>query len=110
MGDELASRFGPEVAAKAIAREVVDQHGAVLDPATVLPPGELLTPSRIGALAANGTYTANVTVPLVGALPDSYRLIVVADARGFVADTDRENNTLASTGTFAIDILFRGGN
>ena len=39
LGDELASRFGPEVAAKAIAGEVVDQHGAVLDPATVLPPG-----------------------------------------------------------------------
>jgi tRNA pseudouridine32 synthase/23S rRNA pseudouridine746 synthase len=39
LGDELASRFGPEAAAKAIAGEVVDQHGAVLDPTTVLPPG-----------------------------------------------------------------------
>jgi tRNA pseudouridine32 synthase / 23S rRNA pseudouridine746 synthase len=39
LGDELLSRFGPAVAAKVIAGEVVDQHGAVLDPATVLPAG-----------------------------------------------------------------------
>jgi tRNA pseudouridine32 synthase/23S rRNA pseudouridine746 synthase len=42
LGDELARRFGPEVAAKAIAGEVVDQHGAVLDPATVLPAGAVV--------------------------------------------------------------------
>ena len=57
-----------------------------------------------GTLGANGTYTANVTVPLVGALPDNYRLIVVADSPGFVADTNRANNTLASTGAFALDV------
>jgi len=39
LGEELTSRFGPEVAAKAIAGEVVDSDGAVLDPATVLPAG-----------------------------------------------------------------------
>jgi len=39
LAEELHSRFGPEVAAKAIAGEVVDQHGAVLDPTTVLPAG-----------------------------------------------------------------------
>ena len=39
LGVELLNRFGPDVAAKAIAGEVVDQHGAVLDPATVLPAG-----------------------------------------------------------------------
>ncbi len=39
LGDELLSRFGPAVAAKAIAGEVVDARGAVLDPATVLPAG-----------------------------------------------------------------------
>jgi tRNA pseudouridine32 synthase/23S rRNA pseudouridine746 synthase len=39
LGDELLTRFGPEVAAKAIAGEVVDQHGVVLDPAIVLPAG-----------------------------------------------------------------------
>jgi len=37
--DELLTRFGPDVAAKAIAGEVVDQHGAVLDAAAVLPAG-----------------------------------------------------------------------
>lgn len=39
LGDELLARFGPAVAAKAIAGEVVDSDGAVLDPATVLPAG-----------------------------------------------------------------------
>jgi tRNA pseudouridine32 synthase / 23S rRNA pseudouridine746 synthase len=42
LGDELARRFGADVAAKAIAGEVVDQHGAVLDPATVLPAGAVV--------------------------------------------------------------------
>jgi tRNA pseudouridine32 synthase / 23S rRNA pseudouridine746 synthase len=42
LGDELARRFGPEVAAKAMAGEVVDQHGAVLDPAAVLPAGAVV--------------------------------------------------------------------
>jgi tRNA pseudouridine32 synthase / 23S rRNA pseudouridine746 synthase len=42
LGDELASRFGPEVAAKAIAGEVVDRDGGVLDPATVLPAGAVV--------------------------------------------------------------------
>jgi tRNA pseudouridine32 synthase / 23S rRNA pseudouridine746 synthase len=39
LGVELLTRFGPDIAAKAIAGEVVDQHGVVLDPATVLPAG-----------------------------------------------------------------------
>jgi tRNA pseudouridine32 synthase / 23S rRNA pseudouridine746 synthase len=39
LADELLARFGPDVAAKAIAGEVVDQHGAVLDATAVLPAG-----------------------------------------------------------------------
>jgi tRNA pseudouridine32 synthase/23S rRNA pseudouridine746 synthase len=42
LGDELAGRFGPEVAAKAIAGEVVDQNGVVLGPTTLLPPGAVV--------------------------------------------------------------------
>lgn len=42
LGDELTSRFGPDVAAKAAAGEVVDQKGAVLDPTTVLPAGAIV--------------------------------------------------------------------
>lgn len=42
LGDELAGRFGPQVAAKAVAGEVVDQNGVVLDPTTVLPPGAVV--------------------------------------------------------------------
>jgi tRNA pseudouridine32 synthase/23S rRNA pseudouridine746 synthase len=42
LGEELTSRFGPDVAARAVAGEVVDQRGVVLDPATVLPPGAVV--------------------------------------------------------------------
>jgi tRNA pseudouridine32 synthase / 23S rRNA pseudouridine746 synthase len=42
LGDELARRFGPDVAARATDGEVVDQHGAVLDPATVLSAGAVV--------------------------------------------------------------------
>ncbi|MFZ0225828.1 MAG: pseudouridine synthase [Mycobacterium sp.] len=42
LGDELAGRFGPEVAAKAVAGEVVDQNGVVLEPTTVLPAGAVV--------------------------------------------------------------------
>ena len=41
-GEELTSRFGPEVAAKAVAGEVVDQHGAVLDPRPCCRPGAVV--------------------------------------------------------------------
>ena len=39
LGDELLTRFGPDAAANVIAGEVVDQYGAVLDPATAPPAG-----------------------------------------------------------------------
>jgi tRNA pseudouridine32 synthase/23S rRNA pseudouridine746 synthase len=42
LGEELTTRFGPDVAARALAGEVVDQRGVVLDPATVLPPGAVV--------------------------------------------------------------------
>jgi tRNA pseudouridine32 synthase / 23S rRNA pseudouridine746 synthase len=42
LGDELNSRFGAAVAAKAAAGEVVDRHGTALDPATVLPAGAVV--------------------------------------------------------------------
>lgn len=59
-----------------------------------------------GALAGGASYTGNVTVPLVGVLPGSYHLVIVADSRGNVADVDRANNTGASAGTIAITVPF----
>jgi tRNA pseudouridine32 synthase / 23S rRNA pseudouridine746 synthase len=40
LGEELLSRFGPAVAAKAVAGEVVDARGTALDPDTVLAAGD----------------------------------------------------------------------
>lgn len=60
--------------------------------------------TRTGApLAANGTYTQTVTTPLAAVLPGSYRLIVVSDSGGIVADSDRANNVAATANAIAID-------
>jgi tRNA pseudouridine32 synthase/23S rRNA pseudouridine746 synthase len=81
LGDELASRFGPEVAAKAIAGEVVDRDGVVLDPATVLAPGASVYLYR--------ELRNEVAVPFD--IPVLYRDedIVVADKPHFLATTPR---------------------
>jgi tRNA pseudouridine32 synthase/23S rRNA pseudouridine746 synthase len=81
LGDELARRFGPDVAAKAIAGEVVDQHGAVLDPATVLPAGAVVYLYR----------DLRDEVPVPFDIPVLYQDedIVVADKPHFLATTPR---------------------
>jgi tRNA pseudouridine32 synthase/23S rRNA pseudouridine746 synthase len=81
LGDELARRFGPDVAAKAIAGEVVDQHGTVLDPAAVLPAGAVVYLYR--------DLRDEVTVPFD--IPVLYQDedIVVADKPHFLATMPR---------------------
>jgi tRNA pseudouridine32 synthase / 23S rRNA pseudouridine746 synthase len=81
LGDELARRFGPDVAAKAIAGEVVDHHGAVLDPATALPAGAVVYLYR----------DLRDEVPVPFDIPVLYQDedIVVADKPHFLATTPR---------------------
>jgi tRNA pseudouridine32 synthase/23S rRNA pseudouridine746 synthase len=81
LGDELARRFGPDVAARAIAGEVVDQHGAVLDPATVLRAGAVVYLYR--------DLLDEIAVPFD--IPVLYQDedIVVADKPHFLATTPR---------------------
>ncbi len=81
LGDELARRFGPGVAAKAAAGEVVDQHGVVLDPATVLAAGAVVYLYR--------DLRDEVTVPFD--IPVLYQDddIVVADKPHFLATMPR---------------------
>jgi len=81
LGEELTSRFGPEVAAKAVAGEVVDQDGTPLDPATVLPAGAVVYLYR--------ELRDEVVVPFD--IPVLYRDddIVVADKPHFLATMPR---------------------
>ena len=81
LGDELLTRFGPDVAAKAIAGEVVDQHGRVLDPATVLQAGASVYLYR----------DLRDEVPVPFDIPVLYRDddIVVVDKPHFVATMPR---------------------
>jgi tRNA pseudouridine32 synthase / 23S rRNA pseudouridine746 synthase len=81
LGEELTSRFGPEVAAKAAAGEVVDHDGAPLDPAAVLPAGAVVYLYR--------ELRDEVVVPFD--IPVLYRDddIVVADKPHFLATMPR---------------------
>jgi tRNA pseudouridine32 synthase/23S rRNA pseudouridine746 synthase len=81
LAEELAGRFGPDVAAKAIAGEVVDQHGTVLDPATVLPAGAVVYLYR----------ELRDEIPVPFDIPVLYRDedIVVADKPHFLATMPR---------------------
>jgi tRNA pseudouridine32 synthase/23S rRNA pseudouridine746 synthase len=81
LAEELASRFGPDVAAKAIAGEVVDQHGTVLDPATVLPAGAVVYLYR--------ELRDEIPVPFEIAVLYQDEDIVVADKPHFLATMPR---------------------
>lgn len=81
LADELAGRFGPQVAARAVAGEVVDRYGVVLDPATVLPAGAIVYLYR--------ELPDEVPVPFD--MPVLYRdeNLVVADKPHFLATMPR---------------------
>jgi tRNA pseudouridine32 synthase/23S rRNA pseudouridine746 synthase len=81
LAEELAGRFGPDVAAKAIAGEVVDQHGTVLDPATVLSAGALVYLYR--------ELRDEIPVPFEIAVLYQDEDIVVADKPHFLATMPR---------------------
>jgi tRNA pseudouridine32 synthase / 23S rRNA pseudouridine746 synthase len=81
LAEELAGRFGPDVAAKAIAGEVVDQHGTVLDPATVLPAGAVVYLYR--------ELRDEIPVPFEIAVLYQDEDIVVADKPHFLATMPR---------------------
>ena len=81
LAEELAGRFGPDVAAKAIAGEVVDQHGTVLDPATVLPAGAVVYLYR--------ELRDEIPVPFEIAVLYQDEDLVVADKPHFLATMPR---------------------
>ena len=72
--------------------------GTVLDPTAVL----LGRVTHTGALAAGGSYSGSLDAIAPGVLQNNYHVIVLADSRGQVADTDRANN-LASSGNVGLD-------
>ncbi len=57
---------------------------------------------HVGSIASGATYTENVNVPLVGAIPANYRILVLADSQGRVPDPNRADNLGASASTFAL--------
>jgi tRNA pseudouridine32 synthase/23S rRNA pseudouridine746 synthase len=81
LAEELAGRFGPDAAARAIAGEVVDQHGTVLDPAAVLPAGAVVYLYR--------ELRDEIPVPFEIAVLYQDEDIVVADKPHFLATMPR---------------------
>ncbi|MEO8495611.1 MAG: hypothetical protein ABI614_11115, partial [Planctomycetota bacterium] len=57
-----------------------------------------------GGLAALGMYNGTITAPLPPAADGDYRVLVVADSRMNVADSDRASNTRASSNLLHIDV------
>jgi RHS repeat-associated protein len=89
----------PMTASSWIDTIYLSQDG-ILDASDVI----LTRVTRTGApLAANDTYAQTVTAPIAAVIPGNYRLIVVADSSGGVADSDRANNLAASTAAIAVD-------
>ena len=55
-------------------------------------------------LAANGTYNGSLTAAVPALPPGSYFVIVQVDSLHQVQDTNRSNNTLASTGQIVLSV------
>ncbi len=71
-----------------------------LDASAVL----LGTVHHVGNVAGFGSYSETLTAPLPALLAGGYHAVVTADSRKQVPDTNRSNNTGASSGTLAVMI------
>ncbi|HQQ00531.1 MAG TPA: CARDB domain-containing protein [bacterium] len=58
-----------------------------------------------GPLSPSASYSASITTRLPGVVPGQYYVIVRADIRNNVRETDEANNTAVSTGTIATDAV-----
>lgn len=52
---------------------------------------------HMGGVGANGNYAETLTAPLPGVIDSDYHVIVIADSRNQLPDSDRDNNREAST-------------
>lgn len=57
-----------------------------------------------GGVGPNGTYSESLTANLPGVVDGNYHIVVIADSRGLVGDTDRTNNKLVSTTETAVTV------
>jgi RHS repeat-associated protein len=75
----------------------------------VTPDAVLLgTVHHVGDVAEQSSYTGTLTAAEPPILPGGYRVLVVTDSTRRVADVNRDNNTLASTGTLVVSIPMLG--
>ncbi len=75
------------------------QH-TTLDSTAVL----LTRVERTSTIAANGSYTVTLSVPLPGLLPGPYYPILFVDSRGLLPDAHRSNNLLVSSSTIQVAV------
>jgi hypothetical protein len=59
---------------------------------------------HVGGLGALSSYLGSLTATLPGVVDGNYHVIVIADSRGNVGDSDRTNNTLASTDQITVNL------
>ena len=75
-------------------------QGTTLDATAVL----LTRVERTTTVAADGSYTVALNVPLPGLVPGGYHPILFVDSRGLQPDADRSNNLLVSSGTIQVSM------
>ncbi len=71
-----------------------------LDPSDIL----LGRKDHAGSLAAGSSYSDNITATFPSLIDGTYHVILVTDSGTAVSDTNRANNTLASTATLTVTI------
>ena len=59
---------------------------------------------RTTTVAANGSYTVTLSVPIPGILPGTYHPILFVDSRGLLPDADRSNNLLVSSSMIQVAV------
>src|SRR5262249_347463 len=75
-------------------------QGTTLDATAVL----LTRVERTTTVAADGSYTVTLNVPLPGLVPGSYHPILFVDSHGLLPDAHRSNNLLVSSSTIQVSM------
>jgi RHS repeat-associated protein/uncharacterized repeat protein (TIGR01451 family) len=105
-GDTISIPYTVQNLSSAVAATGSWFDSLYLSSDSTLDPGDLLIGrvQHFGDVAPSASYSETLTAPLPGAQEGSYQVIVVADSRGLVPDSERTNNIAASSTSLSATI------